>query len=134
MFYPEQSVACFRVKLYRQGAMFQEYYPFKNHNGEDGALEAAKRYWKEVRESFPKLTRKQSMQVERIKSKTGVVGVTRVVQKIKGFEYEVWRATWTDFRGNRRIRTFSINKYGEAEARKRAVAARKQGLDDLPDA
>jgi hypothetical protein len=133
MFYPEQAVACFRVKLYRQGAMFQEYFPFKNHGGEEGALVAAKRYWKEVRDSFPKLSRKQSAQVERRKSRSGVIGVTRVTQKRKGFEYDFWRATWTDRRCARRTRVFSINKYGETEARKKAEAARLKGLDDFPD-
>jgi hypothetical protein len=133
MFYPEQSVACFRVKLYRQGALFQEYFSFKDHGGEDGALVAAQAYWTEVRQSFPKLSRKQSMQVERRKTRTGKVGVTRVTQKLKGFEYDFWRATWTDWRGARRIRVFSVNKYGEAEARKLAEAARQKGLDDLPD-
>jgi hypothetical protein len=133
MVYPEQAVACFRVKIYRQGALFQEYFPFKNFGGEDGALVAAKRYWTEVHTNFPKLSRKQSAQVERRKSRSGVVGVSRVTQKVKGFEYDFWRATWTGRRGERRIRVFSVNKYGETEARKLAEEARRRGLDDFPD-
>lgn len=86
-----------------------------------------------MRDRFPKLSRKQSMQIERRKSQTGVVGVTRVTTTVKGFEYDFWRASWTDLRGARRTRVFSINKYGDDDARKRAVAARQKGLDELPD-
>ena len=131
MEYPEQSVACYRVRIHRQGTLFMEYFPFKNFPDEQAALAAAKKYWQEVREAFPRLTAKENAQVERRKSLSGTVGVSRVVQTVKGNEYEFWRATFTDSRGARRVRQFSINKYGEAEAKKKALQTRKEGLAQL---
>jgi hypothetical protein len=132
----------FREELGKEGTRFrivishgrkktQEYFFFGVKRSEAEALAAAIERWKEIRKSFPVITRVAFAQIERRKSRSGVVGVTRVTQKVKGFEYDFWRATWTDRRGARRIRVFSINKYGEDDARKRAEEARQKGLDDL---
>jgi hypothetical protein len=134
----------FREELGKEGTRFrivishgkkktQEYFFIGAKRSEADALALAIERWKEIRKSYPVITRIAFAQIERRKSRSGVVGVTRVTQKVKGFEYDFWRATWTDRRGARRIRVFSINKYGEDDARKRAEEARQKGLDDLRD-
>ena len=58
---------------------------------------------------------------------TGVVGVTRwVTTRRGGQKVEMWRAFINDNKGKQKIKTFSINKYGEEEAYKLACEARKQ--------
>ena len=131
MEYPEQAVACYRVKLLRQGAMFQEYFPFKKYSTEAAALAEAKKCWKEIREAFPRMSRHQTCQVERRKSPSGIVGVARIIKASKGHDYAFWRANFTDRRGNRKVRIFSVDKYGETEAKKRAMKVRKDALADL---
>ena len=128
MEYPEQSVACYRVRIHRQGTLFMEYFPFKNYPDEPTALAAATKYWHEVREAFPRLTPKQNAQVERRKSQTGIIGVRRLTKTTKGHPYDYWLAAWTDSRGNQRSKTFSINKYGEQEAKKLDMKTRKEAL------
>jgi hypothetical protein len=123
----------FRIVISHGKKKTQEYFFFGAKKSEAEALASAIERWKEIRKSFPVITRVAFAQIERRKSRSGVVGVTRVTKKFKGFEYDFWRATWTDRRGVRRARVFSVNKYGEADARKEAEAARQKGLDDLRD-
>ena len=131
MDYPDQKIACYRVKLLRQGAMFQEYFPFKNYPSEAAALVEAKKCWEEIRESFPRMTRHQTCQVERRKSPSGIVGIARIIKTTKGHDYAFWRANFTDRRGNRKVRVFSVDKYGEAEAKKRALKIRRDAVAEL---
>ncbi len=131
MDYPDQSVACYRVKLLRQGAMFLEYFPFKSYPSEEAAFAEATKCWKEIREAFPRMSRHQTCQVERRKSPSGIVGIARIIKASKGHDYAFWRANFTDRRGNRKVRIFSVDKYGEAEAKKRALKTRKDALAEL---
>lgn len=131
MDYPDQSIACYRVKLLRQGAMFQEYFPFKNYPSEGAALIEAKKCWREIRDAFPRMSRHQTCQVERRKSTSGIVGVARIIKPSKGHDYAFWRANFTDRRGNRKVRIFSVGKYGEAEAKKLALRVRREAVAAL---
>lgn len=131
MDYPDQSVACYRVKLLRQGTMFQEYFPFRNYPSEAAALAEARKCWQEIRDAFPRMSRRQNCDVQRRKSPSGMVGIARIIKQAKGHDYAFWRANFTDRRGNRKVRVFSVDKYGEAEAKKRAVKVRREALAEL---
>ena len=131
MEYSEQSVACYRVKLLRQGEMFLEYFPFKSYPSKAAAFAEARKCWREIREAFPRMSRHQTCQVERRKSPSGIVGIARIIKQSKGRDYAFWRANFTDRRGNRKVRIFSVDKYGEAEAKKRAIRVRKDALVEL---
>ena len=124
----------FRIVIHHNGETIQEYFFFGAKRSEADARAAAVTRWKELRKTLPVITRVAFAEIERRKSRTGVVGVTRVTTKSKGFEYDFWRATWTGRRGERHIRVFSVNKYGEDEAKKLAIKARRDGLAVLADA
>ena len=124
----------FRIVIHRDKKLTQEYFFFGVKKSEADARAAAIARWKVLRKTLPVITRVAFAEIERRKSRTGVVGVTRVMQTVKGFEYDFWRATWTGRRGERHIRVFSVNKYGEDEAKKLAVKARRDGLAELADA
>jgi hypothetical protein len=70
-------------------------------------------------------------EIERRKSRTRMVGVRRTTQTVKGHEQDFWEAWWSDLRHNRRSKRFSVNKYGEDEAKQLAVKARRNGLAAL---
>lgn len=54
--------------------------------------------------------------------------MTREVQRTaSGRIVESYRASWTDEHKRVRRRSFSIDRFGEAEARRLAIEARKQG-------
>lgn len=133
MKYPTQGVACYRVKMMRQGGLFQEYFPFKRCGSEAAALAQAKSCWKLMEKSFPQMSRRERCEIVRRKSPSGIIGVARITKISKGHKYAYWRANFTDRRGHKKIRIFSIRKYGAAEAKKRALKARKQALAALPD-
>lgn len=61
-------------------------------------------------------------------SVTGLVGVTREVVRRNGRVYEKYRAAWLDADDQPRKRTFSIDRYGEQDARRRAARARRDGV------
>jgi len=131
MVYPAQHVACYRVKMLRQGVMFQEYFSFKSYPSEAAALSEAKKCWQEIHKTFPRLSRRQTCEVERRKSPSGIVGVARIIKVAKGHDYAFWRANFTDRKGSRKVRVFSVDKYGEMGARKRALKVRKEALAGL---
>jgi hypothetical protein len=124
----------FRIVIRRHNEKTQEYFFFGAKKSEADALASAIERWKELRKSLPVLTRTTFAEIERRKSLTGIVGVRRVTQMARGHEYDFWRAVWTDRRGNRRARVFSVNKYGGDEAKKLAVKARREGLAERGDA
>ena len=129
MDYPEQGIACFRVKIsQRQAGATQEYFAFKKLGGEAKALAAAKRHWRQVRAASPALSRQEFAEVERRPSRSGIVGVTRVTKTRRGREYEFWCASYTDRAGTKHMQVFSVGKYGERPAKDLAVAARQEGL------
>jgi hypothetical protein len=64
-----------------------------------------------------------------ILSKTGVVGVTVGVERIRsGNRGRRYRANWPTLKG-RAFKSFSVAKYGETEARRLAKEARARGLE-----
>lgn len=121
----------YRIRISRSREPIQEYFFWGVKRTEADARAAAVRRWKEIRKSKPVISRVAFADIERRKSRTGIVGVRRTTQIVKGHEYDFWEAWWSDRRHNRRSKRFSVNKYGEDEAKERAVRARRKGLAEL---
>lgn len=118
----------FRIVISHHSEIIQKYFYFHDDDTEVAALLRAKAAWTEIRKRIPVITRCQNAQIERRKSRTGIVGVRRVTKTTKGHPYEFWIAVWSDRRGNHRSKSFSIHKFGEDEAKRLAVGARKKAL------
>ena len=123
----------FRIVITRGKKITQEYFYIKEGADEAKVRDKAIQRWEEIRRVFPVLTRATFAQVERRKSPSGMVGVRRIVSIVKDHPYEFWIAVWSDHRGNRRMRSFSINKYGEKAAKQLATKARREGLEQMGD-
>lgn len=121
----------YRIVLSRNGKKFQEYFFFGRTRSEKDARAAAIARVRKLHNLYPPLTRSAFAQVERRKSRSGIVGVRLVTDIVKGHPYDFWTAVWSDRRGNKRMRKFSVLKYGPAEAKKRAIKARAEGLADM---
>jgi hypothetical protein len=124
----------FRIVIQRKNETTQEYFYFGAKRSEADARAAAINRWKEIRESKPVMSRLEFAQVERRKSRTGMVGVRPTRKIVKGHEYFFCEGWWSDRRRNRRVRGFSVQKYGEAEAKRLAIKARRDGLAEVGDA
>ena len=118
----------YRIIISRNRKRIQEYFYFGVKRSEADARAEAIRRWKEIRDSSPVITRSAFAQIERRKSPSGVVGVRRITSEVKGHPYDFWIAVFSDQRGNKKMRSFSVNKYGEAEAKKLALKARRDAL------
>jgi hypothetical protein len=63
---------------------------------------------------------------------TGEVGVARVKERTRaGTLFVRYVASWPTASGARAKASFSVSFYGEAAAKRRAVQARRRGLDEL---
>lgn len=74
------------------------------------------------------MTRAAFAQIERRKSRSGIVGVRRITKEAAGRSYNFWVAVFSDRRGRKQWRSFSIDKYGASKAKKLAIKARRKGL------
>lgn len=121
----------YRIVISSHKQIFQEYFYFGQKVDEDTALKNAITRWKEIRKLAPIVTRTAFAQIERRKSRSGTVGVRRITSESKGHLYDSWIAVWSDRRHNKKMKSFSINKYGEEEAKKLAFKARAEGLAQM---
>jgi len=121
------------VRLQCRGEKFSGFFKDSDYASKNAALNAARRFYNKLRKEHPKLTRQEN--AERKTARTGeIIGVRRLLKIDKRWEgntYEVWEAKWSHKKYQRRVRTFSIEKYGEEKAKKLAIEARLQGLAEM---
>lgn len=120
------------VRFYRRGKKVEKFFADNKFGGRNKALAAAKKFRDETEKKLPKYTVYELSKKPSKRNKSGIVGVRRHEQTDVrgdwGYTYTFWVAQWTDELGRRRTKSFSINHYGEEEAFKMAVKARKQGM------
>ena len=121
----------FRIAISRNKKRIQEYFFFGDRQSEARARAQAIRRWKKIRSSAPLMTRAAFAQIERRKSRSGIVGVRRITKESRGHSYHFWVAVFSDRRGNKKWRSFSVEKYGAARAKKLAIKARRKGLAQM---
>ena len=121
----------FRILINHNKKITQEYFYFGKKVTEAQALKAAKERWKKIREKHPVLTKRKFREVLRKPTASGIAGVNKITTASNGYEYEVWKATWTNRAGRRISKQFSIDKYGTRKAKRMAIEARMAGLDKI---
>jgi hypothetical protein len=121
----------FRILISHNKKIIQEYFYFRTQASERKAKKLAKERWTELRAIYPVITKRMFREIPRHPTSTGITGVTRIISVVKGYEYEFWKATWTTLRGDRRSRQFSVNKYGKRKAKRLAIEARREALDEI---
>jgi hypothetical protein len=116
----------YRVMIVRGGRQCQEYVSDAKVGGRMAALREAQRIKRELEARLPP---PHAVHL-RTRNSTGVPGVTRVVGLTRRGTRAVPRylAFWVDAEGRGRTRAYSIGKYGEGEAFRLAVEARRAGV------
>ncbi len=125
------SSSRFRIVINHNKKIIQEYFYFGVNTSEQAAEKAAIKRWREIRKKIPVLTKRRFREILRKPTASGIPGVTRITTTSKGYEYEVWKASWTNRSGNRKSKQFSINKYGTREAKRLAIETRREALDKI---
>jgi len=126
-----EGTSRFRILINHNKKIIQEYFYFGANRTEKEAEKEAKKRWREIRKKIPVLTKRKFREVLRKPTASGIPGVTRITTYSKGYEYEVWKASWTTRNGVRRSKQFSINKYGVRKAKWLAIEARQEALDKI---
>jgi len=123
-----------QVRLQRKGVRYGRFFSDSAWGGSDGALAEAIDFRdaviREVEKAHsPLLPSTRSHQAPAARNSSGVVGVTRIVQRsAKGVEYHFWQASWTQSDGVRRTVRYSVLKYGDRRAFRLACDARKEAM------
>ena len=118
----------FRILINHNKEIIQEYFYYGAKRSEQAAYKAALTRWKELRELYPVLNKRRFREVVRKETASGIPGVVRITTISKGHEYDVWKANWTSIRGVRKTKQFSVNKYGEKQAKRLAIKTRQEAL------
>jgi hypothetical protein len=120
------------VRLQRNGKAYARFFSDKRFGGIRIAQAAAREFRDQVLEQLPPPSRRIRAERLTVRNSSGVVGVCRIVRDdSNGARYEFWQATWSPAPGIRKTAKFSIRRYGDADAFKRARAARERGLNGI---
>lgn len=128
----DKTYGGWQVRFQRRGVKTDKFFSDIGYGGKRAALQAAKELRDSLEASTAKLTVAEKSTEPSIRNRSGIVGVRMHQQKDRRgdteYQYWYWIAQWTDGRGRRRTRSFSVHRHGEEEAFQMAVKARKQGL------
>ena len=123
------------VRITRRGESVAKYFADKDFGGKRGSLAAAKQFRDDqIKKRRPYTVLELAKRAE--DRSGGIPGVRlreNVVEKNGWlYTYKTWEASWTPVGGGKRIkRQFSVKKYGDEQAYKLAVKARKQALREI---
>ncbi|MFT4176665.1 MAG: AP2/ERF family transcription factor [Luteolibacter sp.] len=127
MEHPETSTFGWQVRIQRRKVRYAKYFADRSLGGPENSLQAA-RAWRD--KVLAKLSETEGVRVclTSARNSSGVVGVSRVtISGPNGVAYYFWQATWSLGDGERRCVRFSVKRYGERQAFRLAVQARREG-------
>lgn len=123
--YPEKHLVGYRTTVGWRGKRYDKFFSDTTYGDRLSSLDAAIQ-WRNQRErelGKPRTERLVYSSMNRGRPGTGVLGVRRIT--INHTSY--YQAQWLGPTGERKTRKFSVTKYGEREARRLAILARRQG-------
>jgi hypothetical protein len=124
------------VRLHRAGKSFEQFFGDAAHGGKQAALLAAREIRDAKEKEMPTYSKREIAEIITRRNSSGVRGV-RIKKKphtlADGEEtfYLSAEASWSPRPNVTKKKTFSLDLYGEDEAWKMALKARKDGLRDL---
>jgi hypothetical protein len=118
-----------QVAVMRNSITISKRFSDGKYGGRGGALQAAIRYRDELLAQTDLFAHQMWLRsVIRRNNTSGIPGVTRCEQRDKrspNSRYVFWAARWTDEFGIGRLRSFSVLRFGEQEAKQLAIAERE---------
>ncbi|MGI9518133.1 MAG: AP2/ERF family transcription factor [Pirellulaceae bacterium] len=121
------------VRMQRRGRKYEKFFADGRHGGRRKALQAAKYYRDELEQRLKPWTVRELSRKPSARNTSGIVGVRKAYQVEESddyvYTYTFWIAQWTDGKGKRKTRSFSVDKYGDEEAFRLAAQARSNGVN-----
>jgi hypothetical protein len=118
------------VKVIRRDARLHKIFQIATFAGDRArCLRAAAKAARAFDKAHPKLTRRERAEIPRAKKDKDLpLGVRRVKHKVAGKTYRFFEASWSPTPGVQMKKRFSVDRYGQKGALKKAIATRKVGL------
>ncbi len=118
------------VRIHRDHRMIHKFFSDLAHRGKLGALVEAQRHRDALLVLHPKPPHGNQFNKLKPANTSGVAGVHKTTQRKRRRVYDVWAASWVLPDGRRKTRKFhfSLDGNSEAEAKKLAIKARKEGI------
>ncbi|MDR2432492.1 MAG: hypothetical protein LBD34_01940 [Puniceicoccales bacterium] len=120
------------VRGYKNGNRYSKLFSDRKLGGKEEALGKAKIFRNELRARLSAILSKprcQKIVSHDKRNQTGVLGVSKLCKNGKGDkELGFFSVTWRPTKGKQKCTSFSISKYGEKVAFKKAVALRYEKL------
>jgi hypothetical protein len=122
------------VTLQRRKRIYHRHFSDGRYGGKRKALAAAQTYRATLIAELPALSRQERCSIRRKNNRSGISGVSR--HELAGHtprspRRAYWIAQWPIGRQKAKMRKFSVKRYGEEGAFRRAVAARRRALAAL---
>lgn len=123
-----------QVRFQRKGVRYGRFFSDSAWGGQTGSLNRARQFRDRLLARAERVERlsaasSRSHTVPASRNRSGVVGVTRIVQKsANGTEYHFWQASWTSSDGDRKMVRFSVLKHGDEAAFELACVARRDAM------
>src|SRR5262245_53917924 len=123
------------VTVQRRKQIWRRSFSDRSFGGKNKALSAAKAFRDRILRQHLPMTRAEYCQIKRRNNQSGLAGVCRYAypyirdKRIVGRDY--WIAFWTPASGKSKRIKFSISRFGERGALKRAMRARKEAVATL---
>lgn len=132
----EKKTFGWEVRIRRKNKQLNRFFSdSKYQNDPHKSLIAAMEARDQMVQELPKMTRIERAKVNRVNNSSGIPGVSRTKNvkqyKNKNYEYAFWQAYWCPEPGKTKSVRFSVKKYGEKGARRRAIEARESALKNL---
>src|SRR5262245_61518708 len=123
------------VTVQRRNQIWRRPFSDRSYGGKTKALTAAKAFRDQILRLHPPMSRAEYCKIKRRNNKSGLAGVCRYVylqtHAKRTVERGYWLAFWTVASGKGKRMKFSISRFGERGALKRAMRARKEALAAL---
>jgi hypothetical protein len=122
------------VRIYKNGKTYSKLYSDNKYGGKDRALLVAQKarvIALEALKELPREPKRRLVKTDR-RNKSGIIGVSKTTKINKnGTTSEYFQVTWSPEPGKVKNRQWSVKKYGEAEAGRRAVEYRQQVMKEI---
>jgi len=122
-----------QVRIQRKGVRYGRFFSDSAWGGPREAFDRALQYREKIlahsrrlREGDSASARSRTGPDQR--NRSGVVGVTNILQRSNGVEYRFWQASWTSPDGSRETIRFSVLKFGDTRAFEFACEARRDAM------
>lgn len=122
------------VRIYKNGKTYSKLYSDNKYGGKDRALLVAQKarvIALEALKELPREPKRRLVKTDR-RNKSGIIGVSKTTKINKnGTTSEYFQVTWSPEPGKVKNRQWSVKKYGEEEAGRRAVEYRQQVMKEI---